>query len=421
MATIQRPPLVEPVRRARKTPDWDHPPNLLCSNLNGKDTFFGGSGRPVFNADWTVQRRTRPTPDNFTFLQTLNLLAGKDVFFGGAGQPVFNPDWQIQKRLRRPIEFDHIRQFILDAAPNPFFPLDFPLPPRQRQGSERNTFLNALNLNLLNKDQFFGAAGQPLTPYDFSIARSTRRPSDSSFDHVRLSQLLDGLAAVPFIPYDWTTTSRKRRDQEFDYSRLSQLLDAIPMFAWVDQPVPRRARRPLDDLSFIQPVNLSLVGQDTFFGAPGQPLINVDFSIPRRTRQLIITDLYRPGLTLDFVQMPFFNQHDVTPRRRRQVIELLTYLQSVNLELLGKDKFFGVAGQPPTPYEWTVSKRQKTLMIDPSQFALAMNLPLGLSKIDVELAMMFVTYILLAMENVTNLAIDMQIVTNIADEEVTRD
>lgn len=163
MATIFRPPLIEPPRRVRPTPVYHDPPNLIIATL-GTDKFFGAAGQPPFFVEWPNPRRARPNP-NTTELVSPSLL-GKDKFFGAAGQPPFFQDFPNPRRVRPNPNTTELQSFSLlgqdqfYGAPGQGISHDTTPPPRRPRRSI--DFMTELqSLLLLGKDQFFGAAGQP--------------------------------------------------------------------------------------------------------------------------------------------------------------------------------------------------------------------------------------------------------------------
>lgn len=229
------------------------------------------------------------------------------------------------------------------ATPAPPALYDWPNPPGLQRG--RPDFIAGVNLNLVGQDRFFGAPGQGPV-YDYPNPRGYAYPTE-------LRTHLDPLKILLLVP------SRQ-----------------------LDWPNPLGPRRNPD---FIGPVNLSLVGQDQFFGAPGQGPVydypnprGYQFPIDLRT-QLQSTAPYlqttapfyqtqwpNPPLAaqpatslrthLDPLKLTLlvpFAQTDwpLPPRAAPYPISLRTHIER-NISLLnGQDTIYGANGQVPT-YDW---------------------------------------------------------------------
>lgn len=187
--------------------------NPIEIQLNGKDQFFAAAGMGP-NYDWPNPLRPRyaidlkthssfdlpllssiappfkqlewPNPkgaiypiDLRTFLNPIEIqLNGKDKFFYAAGQgPTYaypNPrgySYPLENRTQASFPLT------LSSMLPPFYQLNWPNPRGAIYASDLRTFLDPLKLNLLNKDKFFGGAGQTPANLDWPLPRGYSYPS----------------------------------------------------------------------------------------------------------------------------------------------------------------------------------------------------------------------------------------------------
>jgi hypothetical protein len=123
----------------------------------------------------------------------------------------------------------------------------------------------------------------------------------------------------------------------------------------LDWPNPT-APRSTEGRSVFAPLRLLLLGQDQFFGAPGQPP-SYDWPNPRGPLPA------RPSLTVPLqltlllpTAAPFLPLDWPNPRTAREAADLRSWLQRMPQLLFGQDKFFGGAGQPPANMDWPVPR-----------------------------------------------------------------
>lgn len=102
------------------------------------------------------------------------LLDGRKTYFVDA--PAFNQfDWPVPKGARAAID---LRTWLIDLlqgtlapGPKPFLLSEWPVPKGYAYPLELRTFLNAVELNLLGKDTFYGAPGEPPPNYDWPVPK----------------------------------------------------------------------------------------------------------------------------------------------------------------------------------------------------------------------------------------------------------
>jgi len=95
-----------------------------------------------------------------------------------------------------------------------------------------------------------------------------------------------------------------------------------------------------------------LIGKDTFFGAPGQ-VQAYDYPNPQLPRRPDLTWIQKP---LTASPTPFKQNDWPNPIGPVQNYDLRTFLNALELPLLGQDKFFGGPGQGPANLDWPVPK-----------------------------------------------------------------
>lgn len=117
---------------------------------------------------------------------------------------------------------------------------------------------------------------------------------------------------------------------------------------------PQRQQRSIAFYRHIDYMVLNM--QDTFFGPPGMGEPNNDWPVPRGAKRPIdlITFLQSPPLALTVAPAlpPNCSTDRPNPRGAAYPQMLRTFVNQVNLNLIGKDTFFGAPGQPPSPVTW---------------------------------------------------------------------
>ena len=201
----------------------------------------GPASPPAITPDQPLVRPATYGIDLRTFLTTLNLqLKGRDSIFGAQGQTQ-TYDWPLPKW---PTYGPELRTWLASAqeVPTPVSQItDWPLPLGAIYPIELRTALNTLSKVLLHKDLFFGAAGQPVANLD----QPASRPATYSNElRTHLGNALEAeLASVP-------TT-----------------------FEW---PLPKWPQWEVGLGTFLNAVEVQLIGKDKTFGAAGQVFPNTD-------------------------------------------------------------------------------------------------------------------------------------------------
>lgn len=318
----------------------------------GTDTQFGAPGQvpaAVFpNPVLAPQRMV-----NLTFIEALDLnLKGSDLFFGAPGQTpsaVFpNP-----RAMARSVSLlTHIQPLPLQllgadkffGAPGQAPSAVFANPTGAAASVGNRTHIQPLPLNLLGQDQFFGAPGQaPARDFPNPVAR----PSTAHFQAYSAYNLalLTSVAATPISNYDQTPAPRLawQPPTQTGFYNIALHAAATPAsflqtdwplpvrapavnrgiaqapplalttsptatpFNLYDWPTPPRAQAPSISLrTHLQPLPLTLLGQDQFFGAPGQSQ-PADFSLPVRARRTDLSFSVSLGLQTTAAPVPISN------------------------------------------------------------------------------------------------------------------
>lgn len=234
-------------------------PNLLCGTLGS------GGAKPFQPGDPAL-----PAPRNYPVsLRTWTAgvpptLFGKDSMFGGPGRPLSNFDWQLPRAVRAAIR---------DLQGVPFALLNSAAPPPL-----------------------------PFANYDWQLPRTAYR-FDGSWQTT--------VVVIPTPPFTPAQSQLPRVSDRFDRSWSSNLLEttlapsvATTPFVQADWQVPRSAAYSTILRTWLQGVPVNLFGQDTMFGAAGQPVENADWPLWRATRRAI-GEAQAPSLALlTFVAPP---------------------------------------------------------------------------------------------------------------------
>jgi hypothetical protein len=186
----------------------------------------------------------------------LLVLIGQDRLYGASGQ-VAPYDWPLTTPARkRALELlsrlgatlPQLRgQDVIYADPGEAAPYDWPVPNRPAPSRDlRGGLLTLVTTTLLGQDRLYGGPGQ-VVPYEWAVVRAGRRPLQA--EPAVLAALLAPAVAVPTVPPDWPVTRSRPMTVE-----LRTLADG-----------------PL----------VVLLGQDRFFGAPGETTV-ADWTMPRR-------------------------------------------------------------------------------------------------------------------------------------------
>lgn len=204
---------------------------------------------------------------------------------------------------------------VLGAAPKPFSNSDSSLPAPRSYPVSLRTWTGQTNLGLIGKDQFFGAPGQA-PQFDQQLPRAPARLLQNWTQSLLQSTLNVPLSAANL--FERPTLARqplRSWEQNLLASTLAPGIAAAP-FTQVDWPLTRVAAYPPDLRNWAPGTPLILLGRDTMFGGPGQPLGNFDWQLPRSVRRAI-GDGQAPPLTLTTVtvSIPFLQTDWPLPGR----------------------------------------------------------------------------------------------------------
>lgn len=305
-----------------------------------------------------------------------------------AGDPPTKPPGDITNPFRAWTSQAYLGAVATNQAPlqaaaldKPFNQQDWPVPKGATPASANKTFaLEGGQRLLFGLDQFFGEPGETQAR-DFPnplIRRVQQPPAPANFLAVNST-----VAAAPFTPQDWPSpraqiraqlpTHAVRRAVEEAALAVQSALDLPVRARLAQQPAPAPRSIALDaqpaaspfvplDLGnphryapprqgFDKPGQLLLVGQDQFFGAPGQapPL---DYPNPLRPQP---QKHEVGGPSLATYSTPFVNTwtNPLVAGRAHT-----GFAKSAHGLLIGQDVFFGVAGNPFVCWPQVLPKRQ---------------------------------------------------------------
>lgn len=208
-------------------------PNLLCGTLGAPPP-----AKPFANTDWQLPRTAARIDASWSTL----VVVIPPVPFA----PLASSAQTALVRFDRSWSTNLLESTLAPAiAAAPFIQSDWPSPRRPFYSPILRTWLQGTPTNLLGQDRMFGGPGQPLENADWPLWRTARRAIGEG-----QSPSLAMLSVVPPAP-----------------------------FTYVDGRVPRAAVYPISLRTWNS--SLSLLGQDTFFGGPGQPPANLDSRTPK--------------------------------------------------------------------------------------------------------------------------------------------
>jgi hypothetical protein len=329
--------------------------------LASKDVIYAASGEaPAY--DWQVPKgRT----GSVSLRQWDNTLAGTQLYFV---QPPFRQtNWPVPKGRTPPTslrEEHHV--FLVRPDFLPFRQTDWPVPKGRKSSIVLQTWTEQYKLELLNKDQFFGAAGEPAPHTDWPVPKG-RTPSVSLrtwTDSLKLNLSgKDTFYAAPGLSpgqHDWPVPKGRRGSVGLGTWTVGLNLNLpVPFFVLAqpfnqhDYPVPRGRQPTISLKTHIQTTNV-LRSLDTFYGAPGQAPEQRDWPVPRGRQPSIALKTHTNTNVRYLGQDRFYAGIGVgpdfdypNPRGRQPARELRTFVHRTDTQLIGQDKFFAAAGEAP--------------------------------------------------------------------------
>lgn len=213
-------------------------------NLLGQDTFFNGPGRgPVYDYPNPLPHLYPAEARNFIDPSEI-WLQGQDQFFGAPGERNLtdfpNPrgyPFPVDNRTYVDPSEVWLKDTFFGVAGNPTH--DWPVPPGYPYPTSLRTYLDLLKVNLQGQDTFFEGAGRGPS-YDY--------PNPLRAGRLYLADPLNLLGTT-----------------------LAPMVFVQPPFYLSDYPNPAGYPFPITLRTYVDLLKVNLQGQDTFFGAPGQP------------------------------------------------------------------------------------------------------------------------------------------------------
>jgi hypothetical protein len=278
-------------------------------NLIGKDVL------PFNQDDWPLASRIqyrweRPDLQSWSFTYNPNLI-GKDTL------PFRQTDWPLPRRQdpSLPTWIFGLQLPLLPTGQSPFVQSDWPNPTGIAWPLSLRSWSITYNPNLLGKDTFYGAAGQGVPNFDWPNPRGKPERSDLRTWTFTYNPNLVGQDALPFRQGDWPLS-----------------LPPIPPYVTTLR-------------TWSATYNPNLIGKDSL------PFRQSDWPLPRPPAPAAI------GWTFGFSQVinlsgqnPFVQSDWPLPGRQPERSDLRTWANWYNLNLIGKDQFFGLAGNPTTDW-----------------------------------------------------------------------
>ena len=118
-----------------------------------------------------------------------------------------------------------------------------------------------------------------------------------------------------------------------------------------DWPNPRGPAYPSDLRTFLNATETQLIGKDVFFRGPGQAP-NYDYPNPQPLRWAFDLKTWLQFLNNTTLSIPFFQTNWPNPLPTRFPIENITFIDTLDPQLISLDKFFGAPGQVPPQRDW---------------------------------------------------------------------
>lgn len=349
----------QPNPQVARRVDLTHVVNLLESTLGLV------IAAPFKQGDWPNPRGYTFPSDLRTFINAAEVqLIGKDQFFGAPGERT--PPDQPNPTLGKRIDLTHVLNLLNSTLgivfPYPFSLQDQPNPRGYIYPNELRTFLNAMESQLIGKDQMFGAPGQ-VPQYDFPNPQPVRRSYDVGGGVANLLETTLSAIQPPFFQIDWPNPRGPQRLTDMHAALTNLLTNTLGIvvqapFVQLDWPNPQVANRAIELRTFVDQLKINLLGKDQFFGAPGQPPANYDQPNPRGYTYPVVCRVFvgplNNALLASIGPVPFAQNEWPNPQIARQPIVLRTFLDPTKIHLIGKDQFFGAPGQVPANLHWPV-------------------------------------------------------------------
>lgn len=347
MATINRPPLATPILGRIRDVSRTDGLNLLLTTLGTPPA----AQAPFSQTDWPNPRVVGRGQDFYAQSLLLTTLLGQDAL------PFRQQDWK-NPTGRRQTPIDIHLDLLNTTLARPFFQTDWQNPLGRTFPSDLRTFLNAAEVHLIGKDLFFGAAGQAPV-YDYPNPQPQRKITPDFVPQESLALQAGTVVAYPFSQTDWQNPRGRAFSNElrtFLNPSEVQLFGQDQFFAAAGQapvysyPNPQALKKVQD----YQQSSQTLLYYQTIYGAPGEaPAYDYPNPAFRKPAQsylqsseiLFFTTADKPAPPVDWPN----------PRGRAFPLELRTFLNASETQLIGKDTFFGAPGQVPA-HDWKVPR-----------------------------------------------------------------
>lgn len=299
---------------------FTHSTNL---NLIGQDKFFGAAGQGP-NYDWqnpALVKKTVPSFDPVNLLTT-TLSVTANPFIGSV--------WDVPLRSKVVPALDPInllQSTLAAVVGSPFYQTEWPNPAGREFAQNLRTFIDQSRVTQ-GQDTFFGGPGQPPSYVQQPNPICVRHvPSFDPFNF--LTNL--SVTANPIIGESVEVPMRVKTVPAFDPVNLISTTLSVTANPFVGMSDVVPVSSPHRELGFEHAVNLNLISQDQFFGAPGQVPANTDWPVPLGPEYPVALRTFIDSLRLsEFVvhAKPFLQTEWPVPSGRPTPIDNLTWALS---------------------------------------------------------------------------------------------
>lgn len=208
-------------------------------------------------------------------------------------------------------------------------------------------------------DNVGGAVAAPFIPFVFPLPRVRGFVTAANFGPNLLLTTLAPSQAVPFKASDWLSPLRPVDNRNLrGFIRETNLnlvgqdrffgLAGSPTFDW---PIPQGKPHPVFLRGDVHGSGILVFGRDTFFGVAGNP--NADWSNPQgKPFPVDLRTHINDGLLYQLSSQapPFKPVMFDNPQGKPYPTELRQFMHDADIQLFGKDTFFGLAGHPN--FDW---------------------------------------------------------------------
>lgn len=366
-------------------PDYDYP--NPTRSIERRQDFTQSTNEPLFDSSipvvppvWQLPVVKYHSIGLYTHTDSFKLtLLGKDQFFASPGMgPDYDYPNPIRTVERRQADSQSTNKLLYDITASliPTFPPVWQIPTVKPVSVIQYAHADWFKLELLGKDQFFGAPGQG--PNYNNQFQTRAVPPTQSWSQSTNLELLGTVATPPIVPEVADNPIVVPFPGIFrthvQSLRLELLRPTVPTVA----VNPRGPIHPIGLRTHTDSFKLGLLGKDQFFGPPGvgpnydhnqnpklrkvhtlsweqstypglvKPVFPIAIENPKGPVHPIYLRTFIDSPKDYQLQRPLVPIPVENPRGARLGITQYTHIDSYKLPLIGKDQFFGASGQVQT-------------------------------------------------------------------------